>query len=145
MNKCYARISEGALAQGYCIDEVSFESTENMYPQDTFIEVSLLVSPETHYVSDGVVLEKPNKPGDGYYWYGTSNTWVDPRSTVERLAAQWVAVRQQRNQLLGQSDWTQLPDVPLPTKDTWAVYRQALRDVTLQPDPFSIVWPTAPE
>jgi hypothetical protein len=31
-----------------------------------------------------------------------------------------------------------------PTKEVWAAYRQALRDVTLQPDPFNIVWPTPP-
>ena len=46
--------------------------------------------------------------------------------------------------LLAQSDWTQLPDAPLATKETWAIYRQAMRDVTLQPDPFSVVWPVAP-
>lgn len=52
-----------------------------------------------------------------------------------------------RNQLLLHSDWTQLPDVPLPVekKTEWAVYRQLLRDITLQPDfPTNIVWPTKP-
>ena len=46
--------------------------------------------------------------------------------------------------LLAQSDWTQLPDVHLATKETWAIYRQALRDVPEQSDPFNIVWPVAP-
>ena len=53
-------------------------------------------------------------------------------------------VREKRNALLSASDWTQLPDVPLATKQAWADYRQALRDITLQPDPFSIIWPTPP-
>ena len=66
--------------------------------------------------------------------------WVDP-STPE---TKWASVRTRRDALLAQSDWTQLPDVPLATKETWAIYRQALRDVTTQPDPFSIVWPVAP-
>jgi hypothetical protein len=26
----------------------------------------------------------------------------------------------------------------------WSAYRQALRDVTTQTDPFSITWPTKP-
>ena len=52
--------------------------------------------------------------------------------------------RAKRDQLLQQSDWTQLPDVPLATKEAWAVYRQALRDITQQPDPFNIAWPVAP-
>lgn len=54
-------------------------------------------------------------------------------------------IRSRRAMLLGQSDWTQLSDVPLPTKEAWAGYRQALRDITEQLDPFNIVWPTAPQ
>lgn len=51
----------------------------------------------------------------------------------------------QRNQLLAASDWTQLPDVPLETKEAWATYRQALRDITDQPGyPLDIAWPTPP-
>lgn len=56
----------------------------------------------------------------------------------------WVEIRARRDGLLRQSDWTQLPDVPPATKEAWAIYRQALRDVTLQIDPFAIDWPVAP-
>ncbi|MGG4054103.1 phage tail assembly chaperone [Delftia tsuruhatensis] len=31
---------------------------------------------------------------------------------------------------------------PMPAP--WLAYRQALRDITDQPDPLAIVWPTAP-
>lgn len=54
--------------------------------------------------------------------------------------AQWVAIRAERNNLLADCDWTQLPDAPVDTA-AWAVYRQALRDITTQTDPFNIVWP----
>jgi hypothetical protein len=53
-------------------------------------------------------------------------------------------VRAERSRLLSACDWTQLQDVPIATKEAWATYRQALRDVTEQADPFSIVWPVAP-
>ncbi len=54
-------------------------------------------------------------------------------------------VRSRRAQLLAASDWTQLPDVPLATKQAWAAYRQALRDITEQPGfPHSVVWPEPP-
>jgi hypothetical protein len=66
--------------------------------------------------------------------------WVDPRTQQ----TQWDVVRNQRSALLAASDWTQLPDVPLAMKQAWADYRQALRDITLQPDPFNIIWPTPP-
>jgi len=57
---------------------------------------------------------------------------------------QWRAVRAERNKLLARCDWTQLPDAPVDAA-TWAVYRQALRDITTQADPFNIAWPTAPK
>lgn len=54
-------------------------------------------------------------------------------------------VRSTRDQLLKDSDWTQLPDVPQSLKDAWAIYRQALRDITVQEGfPSNIVWPTTP-
>ena len=54
-------------------------------------------------------------------------------------------VRQQRNSLLAASDWTQANDIPQATKDAWAVYRQALRDVPQQAGfPTNVVWPTKP-
>jgi hypothetical protein len=52
----------------------------------------------------------------------------------------------ERNKLLKESDWTQLPDVPLVTKAAWAEYRQALRDITSQAGfPANVVWPTPPQ
>lgn len=53
--------------------------------------------------------------------------------------------RIKRQQLLEASDWTQLPDVPVATKEAWAIYRQALRDITEQTDPFNINWPVRPD
>jgi hypothetical protein len=56
--------------------------------------------------------------------------------------------RETRNNLLGESDWTQMPDAPLTEeeKTLWQTYRQALRDVTAQAGfPNDITWPTQPE
>ena len=60
---------------------------------------------------------------------------------------QWVAVRSERKYRLESCDWTVLSDVPMSDskRTEWEVYRQALRDVTDQPDPFNITWPTPPE
>jgi hypothetical protein len=62
---------------------------------------------------------------------------------AQRDAEQWAAIREERNARLASSDWTQLADAPVDDL-AWAVYRQALRDITLQADPFGIVWPVAP-
>jgi hypothetical protein len=56
-------------------------------------------------------------------------------------------VRDQRNKLLSESDWTQLDDSPITNaqKLEWASYRQALRDVPDQEGfPFDITWPVKP-
>lgn len=74
-------------------------------------------------------------------WDADKNQWFDPRTPE----TEWPLVRVKRDRLLQSSDWTQLPDVPLATKEAWAAYRQALRDVTLQPDPFNITWPQPPQ
>lgn len=73
--------------------------------------------------------------------------------TVESLSAdelaakgesQWSSIRSVRNQKLSNCDWTQLADAPVDALK-WAVYRQELRDITTQLDPFNITWPQEPE
>ena len=54
-------------------------------------------------------------------------------------------IRGQRDFLLEQSDWSQLPDVPLQTKELWSDYRQQLRDIPTQSGfPYDVQWPAKP-
>jgi hypothetical protein len=63
-----------------------------------------------------------------------------------RIKSSWDWLRQQRNNLLKESDWTVLPDAPVKNKEAWLTYRQALRDITEGlTDPMDAVWPTKPE
>lgn len=59
----------------------------------------------------------------------------------------WENVRNERTRYLEECDWTQLPDTPLTEeqKIQWQTYRQQLRDITTQQDPYNIVWPIKPE
>ncbi len=66
-------------------------------------------------------------------------------TTEQRTEVQWAEVRAKRNKLLTESDWTQLGDVPKETKELWESYRQELRDVTNQADPYNIKWPVPPQ
>lgn len=66
--------------------------------------------------------------------------------TFEGVADEVTAtrVRFMRSERLKASDWTQAPDAPV-DKQAWALYRQALRDVTTQPGfPHDVVWPNQP-
>lgn len=96
-------------------------------------------SASTHYVKRGEALPLPPKMNDEPVFDYLLERWVDqaggdPRPILDR-----------RQKLLRDSDWTQLPDVPLSTKQLWAAYRQALRDITSQPGyPLHVVWPVPP-
>ena len=115
--------------------------------------VSLQFDPVTHaalegsfddssyYVEAGVPVAMPPKPTPHHVFDYTTKQWIDPR-TPETEGAR---VRAERDRRLQETDWTQLPDVPLATKEAWAAYRQALRDITEQPGfPFDVVWPEPP-
>jgi hypothetical protein len=80
-------------------------------------------------------------------WNG-SELVEDPAKVQAKTDAQWVSVRAQQSQKLYESDWTcSVVDPPAPIlaqRDQWVAYRQALRDVTKQSDPFAIQWPPRP-
>ena len=76
---------------------------------------------------------------------GTIQLVEDPAKVAQKTADQWTSVRAQQRQKLYESDWTcSVTDYEVPNKSEWVQYRQALRDVTLQSDPFEIVWPVVP-
>lgn len=125
------------LRTGLCADaDISFQVQNE---QETLLETTANFKLE--YVVDGAVVPLPPKPGDSFVFDYTTKQWFDLRTND----TQWALVRDERNQKLQASDWTQMPDVTIPNKTEWATYRQELRDVTNQPDPFSIVWPTPPQ
>ena len=84
--------------------------------------------------------------GDTYYqnWAVTD---ASEEEIEQRTNNKWSEVRSIRTQYLSESDWTQLNDSPLTRgkKAEWIQYRQDLRDITTQPDPFNIVWPVKPQ
>jgi hypothetical protein len=91
--------------------------------------------------------------GKWYTKYVLGPIFTDGETTAAEQEAAYKAVkdamhaanvRQQRNDKLKDSDWTQLADSPV-DKTAWAAYRQALRDITAQADfPWTIDWPAQP-
>ncbi len=70
---------------------------------------------------------------------------MTPEEVSSREEGQASSVRGQRDSLLVQSDWTQGKDIPDNVSSTWAVYRQALRDIPGQTGfPWVVEWPTQP-
>ena len=97
---------------------------------------------------DGITMSVPLDPANRHYAEimrqveaGELTIEPDPGPTTEQLAAQ---VRGERDRLLADSDWTQVPDAPV-DQAAWATYRQALRDVPQQDGfPEEVTWPSKP-
>jgi hypothetical protein len=94
-----------------------------------------------------------NPPMDNESDYNNNVIFLDPSQKPSWSAVQtqmnpeeWIVVRFQRDKKLQSCDWTVLSDVPMSDakREEWETYRQDLRDVTDQSDPFNINWPTPP-
>lgn len=96
----------------------------------------------SHYVqlTDLSIVEKPERPSVSHDWDYHTKQWLF------NLEAAWGTVRIERDRLLQSTDWrvTKAAELGQPIDLAWAVYRQALRNITLQADPLNIIWPTMP-
>ena len=73
------------------------------------------------------------------------NVKVESTTTDEQtilIKSKWEDIRRRRDSALIETDWRASSDLTL--SDDWKNYRQALRDVPTQSDPFNITWPTMP-
>lgn len=120
---------DGAILDGHLIKDISF--TGNSWR--TF--------PQTHYWR-GEWIERGERPSNFHSWSGTEWVFI-PQALVN-------AVKSLRNDLLAQTDWTQVSDSPLSAdmKNAWAGYRQELRDITDNLDGIEsldeVPWPDSP-
>ena len=114
-----------------------------------------ILRPDEIYVIRGVNSEETYS---GLEWLDstTKPTESDINAKIAELdaAEPMRLLREERNSLLDQTDWTQNDDVPTETKTKWQTYRQQLRDLpaTASPklnseyelDDTSVSWPTEP-
>ena len=118
---------------------VAAGSPMTAYGDTAVICVSAQIDISTHYVNGATLTPMPPKPSRHHVFNYTTKQWVLDESKAKDEAS---IVRSRH---LMASDWTQLPDVPLATKEAWATYRQALRDITEQEGyPLNINWPISP-
>ena len=118
------------IRTGLCSDlDFSIQADENQFVMEGVADDSC------HIIVDGQIVDKP-----------------EVIVSDEQLKAEVIfALRLKRNNSLYKSDWTQFSDSPLSDskKAEWAIYRQALRDITeTYTDAISIsdiIWPTKPQ
>lgn len=93
-----------------------------------------------------VVLQNP--PSVNIDEYTNLNTETYEWEVLKKpLEPQWEEVRKKRSQLLTETDWyvIRFLERGIPIPDAVTTYRKALRDITLQENPFFIEWPTIEE
>lgn len=94
---------------------------------------------------DTEILVSSNPYVEGDYVYLVRVRDKTPEEVAQTQESKAAELRNQRNTLLAQTDWTQLADAPV-DKEAWATYRQDLRDISSQETfPDSVTWPTSPD
>jgi hypothetical protein len=148
----YLKLENGNIRYPYTISELKSENPNTSFPAVLTNEVleSFDIYPvqSTEYTDDYTKNIEEGTPilSDSSYIQVWNITDATEEEISAKLEEQWVEVRIMRDALLAQSDWTQFQDSPLSgTQLTeWQTYRQSLRDVTSQPNPFNLSWPAKP-
>lgn len=106
------------------------------------LEVAEAVDNTAVYVDAGELAALPTAPTSHHVFDWATKEWNDPRTKD----TQWVLVRTERDKRLSATDWvvSRAFETGAPVPPEWQAYRQTLRDITEQPDPFAIDWPGRP-
>lgn len=146
----YLRIINNEINYPYSLQKLREDNPNTSFPSE--MTESLMIELD---ISEVRTTPKPNdytkniSEGtpilvEGVYY----QNWVQSDATEseinDRIENKWIEIRDLRQQLLSECDWTQLSDISSETKDLWTTYRQNLRDITNQSNPYNIVWPVKP-
>ena len=108
-------------------------------------------------ISDALQALRPNSEysvtGDAYSgvnWLDKSQTQpteeeINAKIAELKAAEPYKLLREERNKLIAETDWTQNRDVTLSNDADWKTYIQSLRDITKTYKTLDTVkWPTEP-
>jgi hypothetical protein len=150
----YLKVSGSTITYPYSVQNLKNENPSISFP--TIISDSLLESFNIYQVevrnsgydnddTKDVTEITPTLSGSVYI-QTYSVTDADTETINKRKEIKWSEIRSTRNTLLTESDWTQFQDSPITGSvlTDWQTYRQSLRDVTNQSDPYNISWPNKP-
>ena len=150
----YLKVSGSTITYPYSVQNLKIDNQNTSFPTiitDSLLETFGVYNVELKYsgydddYTKDVVEVTPTLSGSVYVQtYEISD--ADEATINTRKEIKWSDIRDSRNTLLSNSDWTQFQDSPITGSQLtdWQNYRQSLRDVTTQSDPYNIVWPTKP-
>jgi len=146
----YLRIINNQINYPYSLQKLREDNPHSSFPSEmtealmnefNIFEVRSTPKPNNHTknISEGTPLLV-----ESVYYQNWEVTDASSEEINLRIESKWDEIREIRNSLLQECDWTQLGDIPSETKEIWTIYRQNLRDITNQSNPFSIEWPVKP-
>jgi len=148
----YLKLENGNIRYPYTISELKLENPNTSFPAVLTNEVlesfDVYYVEPTEYSDDYTKNIEEGTPilSDSSYIQVWNITDATESEISVKLEEKWVEIRIMRDALLAQSDWTQFQDSPISgtTLVEWQTYRQSLRDVTSQQNPYNLSWPAKP-
>jgi hypothetical protein len=150
----YLKVSGSTITYPYSVQNLKNENTNISFPtsiSDSLLEtfnVYPVVVKSSGYDSDDTkdVVEVTPTLSGSIYVQTYDITDADTDTINIRTEIKWAEVRSIRTTLLNDCDWTQFNDSPISgsTLTEWQTYRQSLRDISNQSDPYDITWPNIP-
>jgi hypothetical protein len=147
----YLRIKNSEIVYPYTIQQLKLDEYNVSFPVELTSEIleefNVYPVEQTPKPNDYTKNISEGTPQliDGVY----TQIWNETDATEDeiniKIQNQWEQIRVARNEILTQTDWTVLPDSPVSSSfNEWKTYRQELRDLTNQKNPFNLTWPTQP-
>ena len=147
-NQAYRHISYAVLRGNQVIATGTEMATgvaqlQNKYEPDTLVEVdpaNITKSLPAYWDDAKGIVPLPEAPDPSYEFNYDTLQWVP------NLVKAWARVRITRDELIAATDWraTRAAVENRPLHPAWTAYRTALRDITSQPDPYTLIWPDIP-
>ena len=142
----HIKLTNGTPAK-YTLGQLRRDNPQTSFPK--IIPNELLASYDVYpYVIQGVEVDPVSQNAVEGQFVQVDEQWTLTMVAENKPQAEVAQrVRSMRDQFLIDSDWTQMPDIPLDgsTQASWATYRTALRDISTQEGfPTNVTWPTAP-
>lgn len=147
----YVLVKDGSVVSSpYSMAQLRADNPQTSFPEtpsDAVLaefDVFPCVETEKPQISHLQNIAKSFGKVNGVWTQGWTVSDASAAEIADRVAAQCESVREERNGLLAACDWTQLPDAPV-SQSAWFLYRQQLRDLTIQEGfPWNVTWPTEP-
>lgn len=147
----YLRVINEKIEYPYTLSQLKVDKYNVSFPKEITNEMLegfgmyiVNPTPKPNDYTKNIIEDMPELIDGNYYqkWKTEDSNDIQIQTRIE---FKWDEIRTLRNELLLECDWRVLTDSPaIDNIDEWISYRNSLRNITKQQNPFFIVWPTQP-